>query len=89
VTRVTRYRPLTLTLVVAGSIALFLGFFFVWVIAPVIAIAVFYLVFFFNEERGAVGRARRQGRRVRRQRLVGEARARRADLTRRDRAGNA
>jgi len=82
VTSVKHYRLLTLTFVVAGSLLLFLGFFFVWMIAPVVGIAVFYLIFFFNEERGGVGKSRRQARRVRRQVLAHEASARRADLTR-------
>lgn len=84
--RVVNYRLVSLLFVVTGTTLLFLGLFFVWVLAPVVAILVFYLVFFFNEERGVVGRERRQGRRVRRQRLVGEAKARRADLLRAERA---
>lgn len=83
--RVANYRLVSLLVVVVGTTLLFLGLFFVWVIAPVVAIAAFYLVFFFNEERGGVGRERRQGRRVRRQRLGGEAKARRADLGRAER----
>lgn len=79
-TRVANYRLVSLLFVVVGTTLLFLGVFFVWVIAPVVGIAVFYLVFFFNEERGGVGRARWQSRRVRRQRLLREAKARRADL---------
>ena len=62
-TRVTNYRLLSLLGIVLGTIALFLGFFFVWVIAPVVAIAAFYLVFFFNEERGGVGQERECGHR--------------------------
>jgi hypothetical protein len=82
VTRVINYRLLSLLGVVFGTTALFLGLFFVWFVAPVAAIAVFYLAFFVNEERGGVGKSRRQSRRLRRQRLSGEAQARRADLSR-------
>jgi fatty acid desaturase len=84
VARVAHYRLVSLVLVVVGATLLFLGFFFVWVIAPVVAVAVFYLVFFFNEERGGVGRGRWQRRRLRRQLLVHEAKARRADLMKTD-----
>ena len=81
-TRIVNYRLVSLLFIVVGTTLLFLGVFFVWVVAPVVGIAAFYLVFFFNEERGGVGRSRRQSRRVRRQRLSGEAKARRADLMR-------
>jgi predicted DNA repair protein MutK len=82
VTRVIRYRLVALTGVVLLALALFVGFFFLWVLAPVIAIGGFYLVLFANEELGAVGRERRRERRVRRERLSAEATARRRDRER-------
>lgn len=76
------YRLISLTLLICGVLALFLGFFFVWVIAPVVVIGLFYLAFVAWEEKralknGAVGR-----RAQRRARLVEEAGARDRELER-------
>ena len=86
--RIQTYRLLTLLTVVLAAIGIFLAFFFVWVIAPVTVICVFYLVFFANEERGAIGRDRRQVRQERRKRLTREAGERRRELARRRRAAD-
>jgi uncharacterized membrane protein len=76
------YRLISLSLLILGVLTLFLGFFFLWVLAPVVVIGLFYLVFVFLEER----RARKNGaltrRTQRRKRLSAEALARERDLER-------
>jgi predicted DNA repair protein MutK len=76
------YRLFSLALLIAGVLALFLGFFFVWVIAPVVGICAFYLAFVAVEERRARknGAATRRGQR--REMLDHESEARDRDLDR-------
>ncbi len=78
-----RLKIVTTALVVAGSLALFLAFFVVWVIAPITVVLLFYVVFFVSEERLSLARGVRLRVHVRRERLAAEAKARRASLRRR------
>lgn len=72
-----RYRLLALSLVVAGVLAGFLGFFFVFVLAPVVPLALFYLAYLFARERRL-----RTERRAQLRVLEHEAAARRARIER-------
>jgi fatty acid desaturase len=77
------YRLFSLSLLILAVLALFLAFFFIWILTPVIVVGLFYIVFVFLEER----RARRNGeltkRALRRRQLSAEAVARERDLERR------
>lgn len=77
------YRLISLTFLISGVLTLFLGFFFLWVIAPAIVIGAFYLVFVFAEERRALKNGAGTRRTQRRQRLTDESQARDRDLDRR------
>jgi predicted DNA repair protein MutK len=83
VASIRSYRLLSLSLLILGVLALFLGFFFLWILTPLIVIGLFYLVFVSLEER----RARKNGeltrRAQRRRRLSAEAAARERDRGRR------
>jgi hypothetical protein len=78
------YRLISLSLLIAGVLALFLGFFFLWVLAPVVVIGLFYLVFVSLEERRAAKNGALTRRTQRRLRLSSEALARMRDLRRSD-----
>jgi predicted DNA repair protein MutK len=79
---IRQYRLVSLTILVVAVLALFLGFFFLWVIAPVVAIGAFYLVYVWIEEQRARRNGGRTRRSVRRARLREEAQARDRDLAR-------
>ena len=70
------YRLISLSLLIAGVLSLFLAFFFFWVIAPAIVIGVFYLVFVAYEERRALKNGAVSRRAQRRARLEHESVAR-------------
>lgn len=70
------YRLISLSLLIAGILTLFLAFFFVWVIAPAIVIGLFYLVFVAVEERRALKNGAVSRRAQRRERLDKESVAR-------------
>ncbi|MGI8421518.1 MAG: hypothetical protein ACR2MU_04545 [Gaiellaceae bacterium] len=76
------YRLISLGLLIFAVLALFLGFFFLWVIAPAVVIGLFYLVFVFLEERRAARNGALTRRTQRRQRLSSESRARERDVER-------
>jgi hypothetical protein len=80
VATIRSYRLVSLALLVLAVLGMFLGFFFLWVVAPVIVIGLFYLVFVALEER----RSRRNGvvtiRSERRELLSSEAAARGRDV---------
>jgi fatty acid desaturase len=76
------YRLISLTLLILGVLTLFLGFFFLWVLAPVVVIGLFYLVFVFLEERRAAKNGVLTRRTQRRKRLSIEALARDRDIER-------
>lgn len=76
------YRLVSLTLLILGVLALFLGFFFLWVLAPAAVVALFYLVFVAVEERRAAKNGVGTRRTERRRRLSSEAVARDRDLGR-------
>lgn len=80
---VQRYRIVALAAVVAASLGIFLGFFFLFVLAPIAVIALFYIVYFLAEERLALSRTLRHETRERRERLARESAARRRVLRRR------
>lgn len=77
------YRLISLALLIGGVLSLFLGFFFLWVVAPAIVIGAFYLVFVFVEERRALKNGEGTRRTLRRKLLTDEAQARDRDLDRR------
>lgn len=76
------YRLISLSLLILGVLTLFLGFFFLWVLAPVVVIGLFYLVFVFLEERRAAKNGALTRRARRRKRLSAEALARDRDIER-------
>lgn len=76
------YRLFSLALLVIGVLALFLGFFFLWALAPVVVIGIFYLVFVAAEERRQLKNGAVSRRAQRRRRLSDEAVARERDLDR-------
>lgn len=76
------YRLVSLALLVAGVLSLFMGLFFLWVLAPVIVICVFYLAFVTIEERRKLKNGAVTRRALRRSRLDGEAVARERDVHR-------
>ena len=76
------YRLVSLAALICAVLALFLGFFFLWVLAPAVVIGVFYLVFVTIEERRALKNGAFSRRAQRRQRLSSEATARGRDLER-------
>lgn len=76
------YRLISLTLLILGVLALFLGFFFLWVLAPVVVIGLFYLAFVAAEERRAAKNGVLTRRTQRRKRLSSEALARVRDVER-------
>lgn len=78
------YRLISLSLLIFGVLALFLGLFFLWVLAPVVVIGIFYLVFVALEERRAAKNGALTLRTQRRSRLSSEALARVRDLERSD-----
>ena len=80
------YRLISLALLICGVLALFLGFFFLWVLAPVVVIGVFYLVFVGLEERRALKNGAVSRRAQRRARLDHESAARVRDMSRSERA---
>jgi len=47
---VRRYRPVALTLAILLALGVFLAFFFVFVLVPVLAIGLFYIVYVVAEE---------------------------------------
>jgi predicted DNA repair protein MutK len=68
--------------VVVVTLALFVGFFFAWLVAPLLALLLFYVVFVFAEERWALFPSLRGRVAKRRERLKHEAVARRELLRR-------
>jgi hypothetical protein len=74
---IRRYRLLSLFVLVALVIAAFLSFFFVFLLAPIVPLAIFYLVYLFTRERSA-RRANVEQKRL----LAHEAEMRRAELGR-------
>ena len=76
------YRLISLTLLIIGVLMLFLGFFFLWVLAPVVVIGLFYLAFVAAEERRAAKNGVLTRRTQRRTRLTSEALARVRDVDR-------
>ena len=76
------YRLISLTLLIIGVLMLFLGFFFLWVLAPVVVIGLFYLAFVAAEERRAAKNGVLTRRTQRRTRLTSEALARVRDVER-------
>lgn len=76
------YRLISLTLLIIGVLMLFLGFFFLWVLAPVVVIGLFYLAFVAAEERRAAKNGVLTRRTQRRTRLTSEALARVRDVRR-------
>ena len=76
------YRLVSLSLLIFGVLTLFLGFFFLWVLAPAVVLGIFYLVFVTLEERRALKNGAVSRRAQRRQRLTSEAVARDRDLRR-------
>ena len=74
---IRRYRLPSLFLLVALVIAAFLSFFFVFLLAPIVPLGLFYLAYLFTRER----RARREDL-AQQQLLEHEAEARRAELGR-------
>jgi phosphate/sulfate permease len=72
----------TTAAIVVGGLALFVGLFFAWVIAPLLGVLLFYVVFVLVEERPSLERSVRRRFAQRQERLRGEARARRAALRR-------
>jgi fatty acid desaturase len=76
---VRRYGLLALSLVVVGVLAVFLGFFLVFVLAPLVPLALFYLVYLAARERG-----KRRAHRLERRLLDHEAAERRRLLDRDD-----
>ena len=46
---VRRYRPVALTIAILLALAVFLGFFFLFVLLPVVVIGLFYVVFAVSE----------------------------------------
>jgi predicted DNA repair protein MutK len=83
---VRSYRLISLSLLILGVLALFLSFFVLWVLTPVIVIGLFYLVFVFIEERRAKKNGELTKRAQRRSQLAAEAAARERDRERRVRA---
>jgi len=75
------YRLFSLFLVVGAVIALFLGFFLIWVVIPVAAIGLLYLGFGLGSGVSSPALAQRT-RETRRKRLAAEAEARKAMLAR-------
>ncbi len=82
---VRRYRLVSLSLLVVSMLALFLGFFFVFVLAPVVVIGLFYVVYLAAEERLSYLSSFRDAIRLRRLTLAREAEARRTLVARRAR----
>lgn len=76
------YRLISLTLLIIGVLMLFLGFFFLWVLAPVVVIGLFYLALVAAEERRAAKNGVLTRRTQRRTRLTSEALARVRDVER-------
>jgi heme exporter protein D len=76
------YRLLSLALLIAAVLAIFLGAFFVWVLAPIALLCVFYLVFVWIEERRALKNGKQTSRSRRRAQLAHEADLRRTELDR-------
>jgi hypothetical protein len=72
-----RYRLLALSLLVVGVLLFFLSFFFVFVLAPIIPLALFYLGFLYHRET-----VQRRSRRAERQLLASEAVSRQVLLDR-------
>ena len=73
------YRLFSLALLLAGVLTLFLAFFFIWVIGPVLVVGAFYIVFVILEERRQLKNGASTRRSMRRQRLSDEAHARELD----------
>ena len=73
------YRLFSLALLLAGVLTLFLGFFFIWVIGPVLVVGAFYIVFVILEERRQLRNGASTRRTLRRKRLSDEAHARELD----------
>ena len=63
------YRLFSLSLLILGVLALFLGFFFIWILTPVIVVGLFYIVFVVLEERRARGNGEVTKRALRRRQL--------------------
>ena len=80
---VRRYRPVALTIAILLALAVFLGFFFLFVLVPVVVIGLFYVLFAVSEwlKPSPTTPAAPTGRQVR------EADTRRSLLARRDRLG--
>ncbi|HZS31072.1 MAG TPA: hypothetical protein VFA37_07435 [Gaiellaceae bacterium] len=74
------YRLLSLALLICLVLAIFLGAFFVWVLAPIALLCVFYLVFVWVEERRALKNGKQTNRSRRRAQLSREADLRRREL---------
>ena len=81
-TLVRRYRLVALTLMILLALATFLSFFFVFVLAPIAIIGLFYIVYVIAEERLALSSALREGMSGRRAQLARETEARRTLLAR-------
>lgn len=79
---VRSYRLISLSALVVGVLMLFMGFFFLWVVAPAAVIGLFYLVFVFLEDRRALKNGAFTRRAQRRQRLTSESVARERDVER-------
>jgi predicted DNA repair protein MutK len=82
VATIRSYRLFSLALLLCGVLSLFLGFFFLWVIAPVVVIGAFYLVFVVIEEHRQLRNGAVSRRATRRLRLSEEAHARERDRER-------
>jgi hypothetical protein len=85
VTVLRNYRLISLALLVLAVVGGFLGFFFLWVLAPVALICLCYLLVVAGENReGLTAAIFRDRLRLRHDRLAEEAAARREQLRRRE-----
>lgn len=74
------YRLGSLTLVIISTLVIFLGFFFVWVLVPAVAVGGFYFVFMALGRRNQVRRESEDE--AIKDRLLAESRARGAEMRR-------
>ncbi|HEY8705095.1 MAG TPA: hypothetical protein VIL98_10090 [Gaiellaceae bacterium] len=79
---VRRYRLAALSVLVLLVLTVFLGFFFLFVLAPVVVIGLFYIVYLVAEERLHLSSALREGMIGRRSQLARESEARHTLLRR-------
>jgi hypothetical protein len=76
------YRLVSLSLLVVGVMTVFLAFFFVFVLAPILVILAFYPIHMLIQSRRELPGSRGERGRLRRERLAVEAKARRESIER-------